>query len=259
MLTFHPPKKDVIAAQMSGHISHEELEELYECMESAIEANDMTHFYVEIAQYQGFDTEGFFELMARGWKLFGKREKLGRIAVVTDTSWLRWASRLESALLPGISYETFTMDESEQALAWVEGKAEMPHRQAFKIIDTDNPDVLGFEIDGKISAMEMDALANHFNERLEQGQPKRLLGRFKQYRGFSPSGIMDEDFWVMKRDMIRTLDRYAVVGAPKWMGSMIQALDPLFRVEIRSFDSDKEAEAWAWLEAQPGLEHAIAA
>lgn len=259
MLNFLASKENVIAAEVGGRLSRAEMEELLDRVEAAVETNDETHLFCAIADYDGFETGGFAQMMSRGWKLVGKREKLGRIAIVTDTGWLRWATRIESALIPGISYETFTMDERDRALAWVEGKEELPHRPAFTIIETDVPDVLGFDLDGKITAEEMNAIADYFGDTMEHGQPKRLLGRFKSYRGVAPAGLMEEGFWAMKRNMIRTLDRYAIVGAPGWMVSMIQALDPLFRVEIRCFDSDGEAEAWAWLEAEPQSEHAIAA
>lgn len=259
MLKFLPTNGDVIAAETSGKVSRAEMEEMLDRIEAAIDANETVHFFCSIADYDGFETDGLPDIMARGWKLIGKREKLGRIAVVTDTSWLRWAARLESALLPGISYETFTMDERDRALAWVEGKEEMPHREAFTFIETDDPEILGFELNGRVSAQEMERVSDDLNDRLEHGSPKRMLGRFTHYRGFSPAGIMDEDFWAMKRDMIRTLDRYALVGAPNWMTSMIRALDPLFRVEVRCFESDAEADAWAWLGATPLAEQDIAA
>ncbi|WP_218135078.1 STAS/SEC14 domain-containing protein [Parasphingopyxis algicola] len=259
MLEFLPSADDVIAAKMGGHISKAEMEEMFDRIEAAIDANEKTHLFFEIGDYEGFDTEGFGQQMARGWQMVGKLDRFGRVAVVSDTRWIRWATRIESALLPGIAYETYTMDERDQALAWVEGKEELPHRPSFKIIETDSPDVLGFELNGKISADELDAVAEHFNDRLEHGQPKRLLGRIKSYRGLAPAGLMDEDFWAMKRDMIRTLDRYAVVGAPRWMQTMIQALDPMFRVEVRCFESEEEADAWAWLEAEPQSERLIAA
>lgn len=259
MLNFLPSSDDVIAAEFSGKVSRAEMDEMLDRLEAAVETNEKTHFFCAIENYEGFETDGLPHIMSRGWQLIGKREKLGLIAVVTDTTWLRWAARLESALLPGISYETFTMDERDRALAWVEGKELLPHRSAFTIIETDTPDVLGFELDGKLTAAQMNALADQFNESLKLGQPRRLLGRFKSYRGFAAGGLADSDFWAMKRDMIRTLDRYALVGAPDWMETMVQALDPLFRVQIRCFDADEESDAWDWLEAQPQTEHAIAA
>lgn len=46
----------------------------------------------------------------------------GRVAVVADQAWVRIGTRLESALLPSISYHTYMPEERDQALAWVEGR-----------------------------------------------------------------------------------------------------------------------------------------
>ena len=43
------------------------------------------------------------------------------VAVVADQAWVRVGTRLESALLPFISYQTFLPEEREEALAWVRG------------------------------------------------------------------------------------------------------------------------------------------
>lgn len=48
--------------------------------------------------------------------------QLDRIAVISDEAWLRAASRIESALLPGVSYAVYDADEADKARAWVLGK-----------------------------------------------------------------------------------------------------------------------------------------
>lgn len=48
--------------------------------------------------------------------------RLDRIAVISDEAWLRAASRIESALLPGVSYAVYDADEADAARAWVLGK-----------------------------------------------------------------------------------------------------------------------------------------
>jgi hypothetical protein len=53
--------------------------------------------------------------------LFGKLERFGRVAIVADQAWVRLGAQIESALLPDISYRTFTPDRSAEALAWVRG------------------------------------------------------------------------------------------------------------------------------------------
>ena len=45
----------------------------------------------------------------------------GRVAVVADQTWIRASTRLESALLPNISYRVYMPEERAEALAWVTG------------------------------------------------------------------------------------------------------------------------------------------
>lgn len=47
--------------------------------------------------------------------------RLDRIAVVSDEAWMRAASRIESALLPGVTYVVYDSDEAEAARTWVLG------------------------------------------------------------------------------------------------------------------------------------------
>lgn len=48
--------------------------------------------------------------------------RLNRIAVVSDEAWIRAASRIESALLPGVTYAVYDAPETEAARAWVLGQ-----------------------------------------------------------------------------------------------------------------------------------------
>jgi hypothetical protein len=43
------------------------------------------------------------------------------VAVVADQTWVRIGTRVESAVLPFISYKTFEPAQREEALAWVKG------------------------------------------------------------------------------------------------------------------------------------------
>ena len=47
------------------------------------------------------------------------------------------------------------------------------------ITETDSPGVVGFGIDGRPSAIELNALVNYFEELLRQNRTLRVLGRLK--------------------------------------------------------------------------------
>ena len=67
----------------------------------------------------GIEISSLPSYAARAWPLFGKLNRFGRVAVVADQAWVRIGTRLESALLPNISYRTYMPDERDEAFDWV--------------------------------------------------------------------------------------------------------------------------------------------
>jgi len=67
----------------------------------------------------GVELSGFGSHIARAMPLFGKLRNFGRVAVVADQAWVRAGTRIESALLPSISYRVFQPPQREEALDWV--------------------------------------------------------------------------------------------------------------------------------------------
>lgn len=259
MFDFLPSSEDVIAVRVGGKLDRAALNTLVDRFEKAIEARDVTHIFVEVSQFSGMELEGFSGYFARAAGLLGKIGRMGRVAVVADQPWVRWASSIESALLPGVTYEVYLPEERERALAWVEGKEARPHGPALSIIETDSPSVAGFEIDGKLTAEEVEKVSDYFEELMKGPGKFRLLGRVKRLGGFELKSMFDENYFEMKRAMLDRLDRYALVGGPAWLRYWAKMLDPLFRVEIRHFEANEEALAWAWLGAHPKAERPLVA
>jgi len=250
---------DVIALKITGTLTRDELEQVTDRLEKSLAEREKTHVYVEIEDYHGFDLGILPDYLPHAFAMMKRLDRFGRVAVVSDQRWIRWATRLESALLPHISYETFEGAERHRALAWVEGKLNPLHDPSIRIIETDKPDVLGFELDGRIGAADARAVADYFNEALDRKRPLRLLARVKRVEGAELGALFGHEFLQAKVGMLEHLDRYAVVGGPAWLCAWITAVDPLVRVEMRHFPADKEAAAWEWLGAHPKEERALAA
>jgi hypothetical protein len=54
----------------------------------------------------------------------------------------------------------------------------------------------------------------------------------------------------MKLAAIQKMERYAIVGAPGWMGKAVETINTVFPdIDMRTFAADREA--WAWLGAKP--------
>jgi hypothetical protein len=251
MIETLPSSPDVIAIRIRERLVLAELEPILERMEASLRANEKTHVYVEVEQLRSVEASGIGGYVGRAVALLGKLGRFGRVAAVADQSWIRWAARIESALLPGIRYETFTSAERERALAWVEGKAKLAHGSSLKLIETDRPGTLGFEVDGRISEPETERLAARMDE-LARGEDRlRLLVRVRNIGGAELGAILGSDYLRMKWNLLDRVERYAMVGGPSWLKASTNTLDRMFKGELRHFRADEEAAAWAWLEARP--------
>jgi hypothetical protein len=121
MIEIIPTADDVIALKMSGRATRDDLMKVADLVEASLAAREKTHVYAEVEDFSGLDLAAFGDYLPRAFAMMGKLDRFGRVAIVSDMAWVRWASKVESALLPHISYETFKCAERARALAWVEG------------------------------------------------------------------------------------------------------------------------------------------
>ncbi len=112
---------DVVAVTVSDKLSSADLSAMMDRIEAAMAAHEVIHVYVETRSLDGIEIAGFGAHVARAMPMLGKLRRFGRVAVVADQAWVREGSRLESALLPGVSYRVFLPSERNEALAWVRG------------------------------------------------------------------------------------------------------------------------------------------
>lgn len=242
---------DTVALRFTGRLSSGEVSKAYDLIEEALALHEQIHLFVEVDDFTGIEWEAMTQELTRGLRLFGKLKRFGRVAIVSDQSWVRWLARTESALLPGISYRTYTLAERDRARAWVEGRDDLPYGHAMRIIGTDRPDVLGIEIDGRLSKEEVGSISKEINATRRAQEIKSVLLRIRSFEGFDPSIALDGEYIRMRLGFFRELDRYAVIGGPKWVRQWVESLGPLVRVEVRYFPSEDESTAWEWLNAKP--------
>ena len=110
---------DVIAVKISGTITGEDLDAIMDRTDAAMAGEGKVHVYAETQGIDGFQLSAMPHHMSRALPLFGKMSRFGRVAVVADQAWIRAGSRIESALIPGISYMVVGPEERDKALAWV--------------------------------------------------------------------------------------------------------------------------------------------
>jgi hypothetical protein len=113
---------DVIAVTVSHKITGSDLDAIMDRLDIVMSRHDKVHVFLETRGVDGIELSGLPGYVARAMPLFGKLGRFGRVAVVADQAWVRAGTRVESAVLPFISYRTFEPDQRGDALAWVVGQ-----------------------------------------------------------------------------------------------------------------------------------------
>ena len=119
MLEIIPSPDDVIALKISGSIKGQELDTIMDRLEAIMASHDKVHVFVETHGIAGLELASLPHYFGRAMPLFGKLDRFGRVAVVADQAWIRVGTRIESAMLPMISYRTYEPEERDTALTWV--------------------------------------------------------------------------------------------------------------------------------------------
>jgi hypothetical protein len=112
---------DVLAVRVSHKITGADLDAILDRLEAMMSRHAKIHVFAETHAIDGLELTSLPGYVARALPLLGKLDQFGRVAVVADQGWVRAGSRLESALLPNISYRVHLPDEREEAFAWVAG------------------------------------------------------------------------------------------------------------------------------------------
>jgi hypothetical protein len=118
MLEMIASPDDVIALKVSGSIKGDELDTIMDRLDSVMASHDKVHVFVETKGIAGLELSSLPHYFSRAMPLFGKLNCFGRVAVVADQAWIRVGTRIESAMLPFISYRTYEPDKRDEALSW---------------------------------------------------------------------------------------------------------------------------------------------
>jgi hypothetical protein len=172
--------------------------------------------------------------------------RLERIAVVSDEKWLRAMTRLESALLPGVTYAVYDADERDAARAWVLEESDRPHAGAFVERDA-GPGLAVFELAGRLDRAESEHAIELVRTKLADPACSRLMLVIRKWHGFDADAAISGKVLQGKADLINQIERYALVGGPGWLRQMAGAVGGLIKPQVQTFELSGEAAALAWL------------
>jgi hypothetical protein len=121
---------------------------------------------------------------------------------------------------------------------------------AVRRIDTNRSDLFAFELVGEMTAADVENLYGLLEAAYALHPEIDLLARLVTLESIDWPDVSRDTLSESRSEARAHVRRCAVIG-----GSGLGAIDSLLSVarggEIRRFDTEAEAEAWAWLDAQP--------
>jgi hypothetical protein len=256
MLEVLPSPDHVVALRASGRLDENDIEGAIQAVEAALARQDRIAVLAEI-DVTGMSPGALARDLGYGLGKIRELYRFPRAAVVTGQEWVRWIARIEDSIFPQIEVRTFTPAERDEALAWAsqplataEQEAE-PAPPSVHAIATTRPDVIAFEISGRLRGGDMRRVIAMTDKALKAHEKLRVLLRVRDFDGIGLDALREEGLASIKMRGAKQIDRYALVGGPAWMQIVASWSAPLIATRIRYFEPEREDEAWRWLEAEP--------
>lgn len=118
-------------------------------------------------------------------------------------------------------------------------------------IETNNPDVYAFRVDGHIDDDTSEAMAEFMNDVFDSQDKVNMLLDLSNFSGSDWDSILDGDVIASRFRALTHVKKYAVVGAPDKAATMISFMDKIIPVDARAFDANETEKAWSFVGARP--------
>jgi len=181
MLEIIPAPEGVVAMRVSGRLDRADIDRSIDAVEAALTRHGRIALFADVT-VTGISPEALWRDLSYGLGKLGELHRFPRTAIVTGQDWVRWITQAEGALLPGVEMRAFPEAERESAWSWITGPlpAENPgateqRGPAVSFVATTRPDVVAFEVNGRLTAADARELLRVFNEAMADHDRLRIL------------------------------------------------------------------------------------
>ncbi|HQZ27928.1 MAG: STAS/SEC14 domain-containing protein [Verrucomicrobiales bacterium] len=243
-----PSYETVFAIRLRGVIEKSDIQSLRSQIEAMLAVHEKIGMVIDITGLDDVTAGAIVEDLKLEASLMGKIWHFPRIAILSDKQWVGGMMTVLGKLVPRVETKAFVSGEMDAALAFA---SELPEKKknprALRFLDVDDPKIIAFEINGKPGREDIEEAVRVFDPRILGDQKFNALVRIVNYPGFHLDILTQESFFSMKLSAIKHIEKYAIVGAKRWMEIVATGMGHFTSMEIRTFDLDEETEAWAWL------------
>jgi hypothetical protein len=230
----------LIEARLSGRIRSADYDDvLVPAIETALADHDALRMLVLAGEdFEGYDLGAAWADTRLGlshWRGFD------RVAVATDTGWMKTSIRLAAPVLP-CPVQVFPLAEVEDARRWLRESLGTIH-----IIDLGGP-CLKVQLLGEVDPEAYARAEEDLDARLRERDGFRLLLDLTEFTGWQGLSALAAHFSLV-RDHADLPDRVAIVGNKSWQKVAQRFGGRFLNAESRFFEAAEAGTALDWLKA----------
>lgn len=251
MIAVKELKPRIFEVTLSGVVEASDIESMKRDLTPALEAEGRMGLVLRLEDLDDMTGDALIADARFEFSMLPQWSKVARVAVVTDKQAFEALLNWFDPVLPMIEFRSFAPSDVETARSWASelpdaGEAAGP---GVRVVEDGSDGVLVFEINGKMTEAGVEQVFAAFDRAVEKHGKVNLMVRVTDYEGFDLGLLGDRDFMTAKFGAIGKVGRYAIVGAPGWMRTMVQGIGPLMPIEMRAFDTEEDAKARDWASA----------
>ncbi|WP_423602998.1 STAS/SEC14 domain-containing protein [Sphingomonas sp. MS122] len=126
MLTFTPLSPRAIAIVAEGHFTAADVAPALARLETILDETPQLDILADVRGSPSVALSAIAEELKHLPLLIRLIRAVDRVAVVADAEWVRAASRIESAIIPGVHYEVYERKDEAHARAWLLRETDQP-------------------------------------------------------------------------------------------------------------------------------------
>lgn len=250
MLKVRELKPNVWELTLDGVLEKGDIETMERELTPALKGDHPLGLIVRAEGWQDITADALAADMKFEFGLLAHWSKIAKMAMVTDlqafSALLQWIA----PILPMIDMKSFPSSEVAAAEAFVSelpNRTDAPPGSGITLLADGSDGVIAINIDGLMTAEDLQKVMAPLEAVLQGDSKINLLVKLTNYGGFDPAILTDTSFMAAKIGAICNLNRYAVIGGPAWMKTMIKGMAPVMPFEMRLFELTEEAGAREWI------------
>jgi hypothetical protein len=235
------------AFRLSGNVTGVDYDQMIAEVEERLRRHGRVAVYADLTQLKRLTRDALSRDVQYALSKRNELHRFTRLAIVSDKTWPAVLAHLAGAWLP-FEIKRYKSAMRDAALRWgAEKRAALP---ALRLIATTRPDTYAYIWNGKITRADVEHVLGTLRHELESHISVRVLGRIEHMGGFQPTALLQSSLMRVKLLGLRKIERYALVGGPKWLAQYVRLVKRLTDIDMRYFDFAHERDAWEWVEAR---------